>query len=89
MTRTARGSLAAVLEKLLDPPILERMKRHYRQPTAGHQQLLSSEEPAIELAELVIDSDTESLEGASCGILARFEFRHGRAHDFGELDRPS
>ena len=89
MTRGARRSLAALLQKPLYPPILERMKRDHRQPTTVHQQLLGRDEPAIELTKLVIDGDTEGLEGPSCRILSRLGFRHSGTHDFGEFDRTS
>ena len=75
MTRGSR-LLAALLQKPLYPPVLERMKRDHRQPTTVHQQLLGRDEPAIELTKLVIDGDTESLEGASCRVLSRLGFRH-------------
>jgi len=86
----ARGSwrvLPALLQKPLYPPILERMKRDHHQPATLHQQLLGRDEPAIELTKLVIDGNTESLEGPSCRILSRLKFRHGRTHDFGEFHR--
>ena len=54
-----------------------------------HQQLLGRDEPAIELTKLVIDSNTESLEGPSCRVLSPLKFRHRGTHDFGEFDRTS
>jgi hypothetical protein len=89
MTRGARRSLAALLQKPFYPSILERMKRDHRQPTTMHQQLLGRDEPAIELTKLVIDGDTESLEGPGCRVLSRLKFRHDGTHDFGEFDRTS
>src|SRR6516225_477418 len=61
------------------------MKRDHRQPTTLHQQLLGRDEPAIELTELVIDGDPESLESSSCRVLSRLGFRQGGTYDFGEL----
>ena len=87
MTRCARRLLAALLQKPLYPSVLERMKRDYRQPTAAHQQLFGCEEPAIELTKVVIDRDTESLEGPSSRVLSRFGFWHSGTHDFSEFDR--
>ena len=89
MTRGWWRLLAALLQKPLYPPVFERMKRDHRQPTTTHQQLLSRDEPAIEFTKLVIDGDTESLEGPSCRVLSRLKFRHRGTHDFGEFDRTS
>ena len=77
MPRGSRRFAAALLQKPLYPPVLERMKRDHRQPTTVHQQLLGRDEPAIELTKLVIDGDTESLEGPSCRVLSRLKFWHG------------
>jgi len=89
MPRGSRRFAAALLQKPLYPPVLERMKRDHRQPTTVHQQLLGRDEPAIELTKLVIDGDTESLEGPSCRVLSRLKFWHGGTYDFGKFDRTS
>ena len=89
MTRGPRRSLAALLQKALDQSVLKRVKRDYGQPTTVRQQLFGRDEPMIELTKLVINGDAQGLEGPSSRILSRFRFRHGGAHDFGELDRAS
>src|SRR5271169_273275 len=87
MTRGVRRSLATLPQKPLYPPILERMKRDHRQPTTAHQQLLGREEPAIELTKLIVNGDTEGLEGPSCRVLSRLGFWHSGTHDLSEFDR--
>jgi hypothetical protein len=47
MTRHPRRCAAALLQKQFNSSVLKRMKRNHRQSTAGHQQLLSCDEPAI------------------------------------------
>ena len=86
MARAARRSLAASLQKLFDPAVLERMKRNHRQPTAGHQQLFGRDQSAVELAEFVVDGNTQGLKGTCRRILAGLGFWHDRAHDFGEFN---
>jgi hypothetical protein len=86
MTRSPRCSIAAPLQKSLDPSVLERVKGDYGKPTTMHQQLFGRDEPAIELTKLVINGDAQRLEGPCSRILSRFRFRHGGTHDFGEFD---
>ena len=71
MARSARRGAAAPPQKILDPPIFERMERHDCEPAARHQQPLGRAEPAIELAELVVDRDAQRLKGAGRRIEAR------------------
>jgi hypothetical protein len=85
MTRGPRRSLAAPLQKSLDPSILERVKRDYGQPATLHQQLFCRGEPAVKLRKLVINGDAQGLKGPSCRILSRFRLRHRGTHDFGEF----
>ena len=83
--RGSRRRLAAPAQKLLDPPILERVERHDGEPAAGRQQLLGGGEAAIELAELVIDGDPQRLERPGRRILPGLGFGYRRADDLGEL----
>src|SRR5437660_11185909 len=62
------------------------MKRNYRQPAAGHQQLFGRDKPAVEFAEFVVDGNTQRLEGPSRRILAGLGFRHDRTYGLGELN---
>ena len=64
------------------------MKRNYRQPAAGHQQLFGRDKPTVEFAEFIIDGYAQGLEGPGRWILAGLGFRHDRTHDFGEFTGP-
>jgi hypothetical protein len=86
MARGARGSPAAPAKKVLDPPIFERVERHYSKASSGFQQLLGGHQPAIEFAELVIDGDPQCLERPGSRILPWLGLRYCRTHDLGEFD---
>jgi hypothetical protein len=85
MARGARGRSAAAAQELLDPPILERMERNYREPPAWGEQPLSRSETAIEFAELVIDSDPQRLKRPRCRVLPRLRFGYRGARNLGEF----
>ena len=92
--REARGAASLRRRrKFLTRRVFERVERHDGEPAARHQQPLGGGEPAIELAELVVDRDAQRLKRAGRRIEPGLALRHRRAHDLGQLagaaDRPA
>src|SRR5437899_5405843 len=55
-------------EELLDDPILERMERDHHDPPTGAEDAHGRRESVLEVRELVVDRDAESLEDARRGV---------------------
>jgi hypothetical protein len=87
MARAAGGAAGADGEELLHDPVLERMKRHDREPPAGAQHALGGVERAHELAELVVDGDAQALEHAGRGVDAAGLGPDEAGDELGELAR--
>lgn len=59
-----RGSALVGIEEPLDDPVLKRVERHHRQPSAFRQYALGREEPVHQLIEFRVDRDPQRLEAA-------------------------
>src|SRR5438445_703680 len=55
-------------EELFDDPILERVERDHDDPSTGTEDTHGRRESVLEVRELVVDRDAESLENARRGI---------------------
>src|SRR5712692_3437790 len=78
-------------EELFDDPILERMERDDRDSPAGTHDAHRGGESTLEVPELVVDRDAESLEDARRGVDAarppRLDACHETAEVVGRLER--
>src|SRR5438552_10529736 len=88
VARDPRRRAAAPAQELLDPAILERVKRYYGEPAAGRQQLLGGGETAVELAQFVVNRDPQGLECPGRRILPGLGLRYHGADDFRQLGGP-
>src|SRR2546430_1780836 len=76
-------------EELFDDPILERMERDHRDPAAGADDAHRRGECLLEVRELVVDRDAESLEDTRRGIdAARPPRLHARDETAELIGRP-
>src|SRR6266571_5549721 len=72
-------------EELFDDPILERVERDDYDPPAGAEDAHGCRESALEVRELVVDRDAESLEDARRGVDAARPPRLHAGHETAEL----
>ena len=80
------SSAAALAQEILDPAVLERVKRHHGEPPAGREKPLSRGEAAVEFAQLVVDDDPQGLEGPGCWMLSGLRPGDCPTNDFCELE---
>src|SRR5690348_5833128 len=83
MTR-ARAAPGPRREKRLDHPVLERMERDHDEAAARLEDALGGHETARELAELVIDVETQRLERARRRMDVPRPRAHHAPHDLGQ-----